>query len=82
MAKIKKIKIGDTAYDVCDVEANAAAATAQAAANAAKAAADARVASINGYSYTDINNGTKTFADTAVTTAEIESAVTSIGTSN
>lgn len=72
MAKIKKIKIGTTAYDVCDVEA-------QAAAEAAQTAADSKVATINGYSYDNINNGTITFANTAVTTAEIESAVANIG---
>ena len=75
MAKIKKIKIGDTAYDVCDVEAKAAA-------DAAQAAADVKVATINGYSYDKINNGTVTFADTAVTTSEIESAITNIGKSS
>lgn len=75
MAKIKKIKIGATAYDVCDVEA-------QAAAEAAQAAADVKVATINGYSYDKINNGTVTFADTAVTTSEIETAITNIGKSS
>ena len=75
MAKIKKIKIGATAYDVCDVEA-------QAAAEAAQATADVKVATINGYSYDKINNGTVTFADTAVTTSEIENAITNIGKSS
>ena len=75
MAKIKKIKIGATAYDVCDVEA-------QAAAEAAQATADVKVATINGYSYDKINNGTITFADTAVTTSEIETAITNIGKSS
>lgn len=75
MAKIKKIKIGATAYDVCDVEA-------QAAAEAAQATADVKVATINGYSYDKINNGTVTFADTAVTTSEIETAITNIGKSS
>jgi hypothetical protein len=75
MAKIKKIKIGATAYDVCDVEA-------QAAAEAAQATADKKVATINGYAYDKINNGTVTFADTAVTTSEIENAITNIGKSS
>ena len=73
--KIKKIKIGSTAYDVCDVEA-------QAAAEAAQATADVKVATINGYSYDKINDGTVTFADTAVTNSEIESAITNIGKSS
>jgi hypothetical protein len=75
MAKIKKIKIGTATYDVCDVEAKAAA-------EAAQATADAKVATINGYTYDKINNGTVTFADTAMTTSDIETAITNIGKSS
>ena len=82
MAKIKKIKIGATAYDVCDVAAQAAAEAAQSTADTAQATADVKVATINGSSYDKINNGTVTFADTAVTTSEIETAITNIGKSS
>lgn len=82
MAKIKKIKIGDNDYDVCDVAAQAAAEAAQSTADTAQATADVKVATINGYSYDKINNGTVTFADTAVTTSEIETAITNIGKSS
>ena len=71
MAKIKQIKIGTTAYDVCDVEA-------QAAAEAAQATADAKVATINGYTYDKINKGEVLFANIAVTTSEIDGAVAAL----
>lgn len=73
--KIKKINLGGTEYDIHD------AATAQVAANA-KASADAKVATINGYTYAQINNGSVLFAETAITESEIDSAVDNIGTSS
>jgi hypothetical protein len=82
MARIKKIKLGDNTYEVCDAAAQAAAEAAQATADTAQATAKVKVATINGYSYDKINNGTVTFADTAVTTSEIETAITNIGKSS
>ena len=70
--KIKKINLGGTEYDIHD------AATAAVAADA-KASADVKVASINGYTYDQINSGTVLFAETAILNSEIESAVANIG---
>ena len=70
--KIKKINLGGTEYDIHD------AATAGVAADA-KASADVKVASINGYTYAQINNGEVLFAETAILNSEIESAVANIG---
>ena len=82
MANIKKIKIGDVSYDVCDSAARDAAGLAQSAAGIAQDTADVKVATINGYSYDKINNGTVTFANTAITTTEIANEVSNIGKTN
>lgn len=73
--KIKKINLGGTEYDIHD------AATADVAAKA-KASADVKVATINGYTYDQINAGQVLFAETAISTSEIDSAVDNIGTSS
>lgn len=72
--KIKKIQINGTSYDICDPVAEDAAASAQ-------TRATQNVNTINGYSYSQINGDSAavTFANTAITDAEIESAVSNIG---
>lgn len=71
MAKIKKITLGAETYDLCDAVATQAAAD-------AKTAANAKVATINGYSKAAIEEQTVTFANKALTQAEIETAVANI----
>lgn len=70
--KIKKINLGGEDFEIHD------AATA-AAAKAAQEAADARVATINGYSYDDINSGKVLFAQTAIPLADLTALVDGIG---
>lgn len=72
MAKIKKITLGTETYDICDAAATQAAANAQ-------TTADSKVATINGYSQAAIEAQNVTFANTALTQTEIETAVSNIG---
>ena len=70
--KIKMITLGSETYDIYDAAATTAA-------NNAQSTANSKVATINGYSKTDIEAQTITFANKALTQTEIESAVTNIG---
>ena len=66
--KIKKINIGDVVYDIYD------AATAQ--------RATENVSSINGYSYSEVNNGEVQFANDPITEGEIEALVQSLSSTS
>ena len=67
-AKIKKINLGGTTYDIHD--------------EATAEKVDQRVATINGYAYDAVNDGTVKFANLKISDTEINSAVEALDTGN